>query len=60
MNISNKSQALEALATIRNHQANAERSISPLTKAAEAQKASSVAIDIIEYLITSGDAKECK
>lgn len=58
MKIESTSQALEALATIRAHQKKAGDSISPLTKAAEAEKAVNVAINIIEFLITSGDAKE--
>ncbi|WP_425628531.1 hypothetical protein [Vibrio neptunius] len=59
MEITSMGEALEALSAIRQHQQTAAKSISPLTKAAEAEKASARAIDIIEYLITSGDAKEC-
>lgn len=58
MKIETTSQALESLAQIRAHQKKAGESISPLTKAAEAEKAVNAAINIIEFLITSGDAKE--
>lgn len=60
MKVNSKPEAFKALERIREHQHKANNSISPLTKAAEAQKAADVAIDLIEYLITSGDAKECK
>lgn len=57
MTIKTKSEALKALSQIRAHQQVASKSISPLTKAAEAEKAVTIAVDIIEFLITSGDAK---
>ncbi|MEZ9413634.1 hypothetical protein AB4189_05460 [Vibrio sp. 10N.286.49.E1] len=58
MKIINQKAALQALGRIREHQAIANKSISPLTQAAEAKKGVDIAIDLIEYLITSGDAKE--
>ena len=58
MNINSKPDALKALGRIREHQAIANKSISPLSQAAEAKKGVDIAIDLIEYLITSGDAKE--
>ncbi len=58
MTIKTKSEALKALSQIRVHQQVASKSISPLTKAAEAEKAVTIAVDLIEFLITSGDAKE--
>lgn len=60
MKVTNRPEAFKALERIREHQEKAVKSISPLTKACEAQKAADIAIDLIEYLITSGDAKECK
>ncbi|ELE8117808.1 hypothetical protein RB980_000392 [Vibrio fluvialis] len=58
MTITTKEAALQALARIRSHQHKAAKSISPLTKAAEAEQAVTEAVNIIEYLITSGDATE--
>lgn len=58
MKITSRPEAFQALERIRQHQHKAGQSISPLTKAAEAEKAANLAIDIIEFLITSGDAKE--
>lgn len=57
MTIKTKPEALKALSQIRFHQEVASNSISPFTKAAEAEKAVTIAIDLIEFLITSGDAK---
>ncbi|WCE31103.1 hypothetical protein [Vibrio sp. SCSIO 43137] len=51
MKIQNMSAASYQLAQIRQHQQTAKKSISPLTKAAEAEKAASIAIDIVEYLM---------
>ncbi|MCE7642031.1 hypothetical protein [Vibrio fluvialis] len=58
MTITTKQAALQALTRIRQHQRTAAKSFSPLTKAAEAEKAVEEAVNIIEYLITSGDATE--
>ncbi len=57
MTIKTKSEALKALSQIRARIDAASKSFSPLTKAAEAEKALPIAVDLIEFLITSGDAK---
>ncbi|RMZ62364.1 hypothetical protein, partial [Vibrio anguillarum] len=59
MKITSKDEALDVLNQVKQGQARAKVAISPFTKAAEAEKAVPLLINIIEYLITSGDAKEC-
>ena len=59
MKITSKDEALDVLSQVKKGQARANAAISPFTKAAEAEKAVPLLINIIEYLITSGDAKEC-
>jgi ArsR family metal-binding transcriptional regulator len=54
--ISNNEQAREALKQIREHQAQAKKGFSVISKAAHAEKAVVLAVEIIEYLLN----KECQ
>jgi hypothetical protein len=58
MTVKNHAAALAALSTIRECQARADKSFSPLTKADEAQKAAIIAIHLVEFLL--GEVQELK